>query len=306
MKSVSESHGPATIRVGPAGWSYPDWEGRVYPAHKPHGFHPLAHLARFFDCIEINSSFYAMPRREHAERWVQLVADRPSFRFLAKLNRDFTHETEKHDDPAGWETKARVFLDGIEPLVRARKLTALLVQFPIGFLHGKNEVRRLGRLRALFPDVPLVAELRHESWFTPPALATVRGLSFSLAYIDLPPAWNHPPLWHEPTGPIGYVRLHGRNAVQWFRHGSERDEKYDYLYSTGELDEVARRVLRVAERHDQSAVIMNNHFSGKAVANALELLFLLQGTPPAAPLEVVESFPHLSRITRVVGQERLF
>lgn len=294
------------VRVGPAGWSYPDWDGRVYPAHKPHGFHPLAWLARTFDCVEVNSSFYALPRREHAERWTQVVAERPEFRFFVKLHRSFTHEPEPHDDGATWQTHARAYLEGIEPLRRARKLSAILAQFPISFLHGKSEVRRLGRLRSLFSDQPLVVELRHESWFTPPALATVRGLSLSLAYIDLPAAWNHPPAWHEPTGALGYVRLHGRNATEWFRAGADRDEKYDYLYSRAELEEIAVRVRRVAERHDQTAVVMNNHFSGKAVANGIELLFLLQGAPPAVPAEVVESFPHLSRIARVVGQDRLF
>ena len=61
------------IRVGPAGWSYADWEGRVYPRTKPPGFHPLAHLARFFDLVELNSSFYATPNAEHARNWVRLV-----------------------------------------------------------------------------------------------------------------------------------------------------------------------------------------------------------------------------------------
>lgn len=306
MNPAASSTRRERIRVGPAGWSYPDWDGRVYPAHKPHGFHPLAWIARMFDCVEINSSFYALPRREHAERWAQIVGEHPEFRFFVKLHRSFTHEPEPHGDAPAWDAQAKTFLDGIEPLRRARKLSAILAQFPISFLHGKSEVRRLGRLRALLPDHPLVVELRHESWFTPPALATVRGLSLSLAYIDLPPAWNHPPPWHAPTGSFGYVRLHGRNATEWFRHGAERDEKYDYLYSRAELEELAQRVRRVAERHDQTAVVMNNHFSGKAVANAIELFFLLQGTPPAVPAEIVESFPHLSRITRVVGQDRLF
>ncbi len=70
------------IRVGPAGWSYADWEGVVVPRRKPPGFHALPYLAGFFDCIEINSSFYAIPERRHVARWVELVAGRESFRFL--------------------------------------------------------------------------------------------------------------------------------------------------------------------------------------------------------------------------------
>jgi uncharacterized protein YecE (DUF72 family) len=296
------------IRVGPAGWSYPDWDGRVYPAHKPHGFHALSYLARTFDTIEINSSFYAMPRAEHADRWVALVADRPQFRFQAKLNRDFTHLPEPGADDAedGWEAKAREFSAGIAPLVRAKRLTSLLVQFPVTFLHGKSEVRRLGRLRALFPEVALVLEVRHQSWFERPAIDQVRGLSYSLAYVDLPSAWNHPPPWHEPTGPIGYLRLHGRNAREWFRGDAERDDKYDYLYGEREIDELSRKAQRIASVHDDTVVVTNNHFSGQAVANAIDLMFLLQGRPVPAPAEIVESFPHLRRRCRIEGQQPLF
>ena len=296
------------IRVGPAGWSYPDWEGRVYPQHKPASFHALAFLARFFDTIEINSSFYAMPRAEHAARWVSLVADRPRFRFYAKLNRDFTHMPEpvpgERDDE--WITKAATFRAGIDPLVRSKRLAGVLVQFPVTFLHGKSEVRRLGRLRALFPDLPLILELRHESWFVRPATDQVRGLSYSLAYIDLPPAWNHPPLWHEPTGPIGYLRLHGRNETQWFRGDAERDDKYDYLYGAREIEELARKAQRISSIHDETAIVTNNHFSGQAVANAIDLMFLLSGSPVLAPTEIVESFPHLRTKTRIEGQQPLF
>lgn len=303
---TANSARPAHIRVGPAGWSYPDWEGRVYPAHKPHGFHPLPYLARTFDTIEINSSFYALPRREHTARWVELVAALPAFRFQVKLNRDFTHVPEDADALAPWEERAREFRAGIEPLVRAKRLQSLLVQFPVTFLHGKSEVRRLGRIRALFDGLPLVLEVRHESWFTPPALATLRGLSYSLCHVDMPRAWNHPPDWHAPTGPIGYLRLHGRNASTWFRAESERDDKYDYSYDRTELASLADKARRIASEHDEAVVVMNNHFAGQAVANGIELLFLLRGQPVTAPPDLVDVYPHLAAITRDEGQQRLF
>lgn len=293
------------IRVGPAGWSYPDWEGRVYPAHKPPGFHALPFLARYFDGIEVDSTFYAMPRAEHAQRWAVLVAPHPRFRFWAKLHRDFTHAPFDPDD-AEAEARAATFRAGIEPLVRARRLEALLAQFPVTFLHGKSEVRRLGRLRALFDPLPLVLEVRHASWFTPPAVDTIRGLGYSLAHVDLPPAWNHPPERHAPTGPIGYLRLHGRNAAQWFREGAERDDRYDYLYGEAELEVLSRRATRIAGEHETTAVVTNNHFGGQAVANALEILHLLRGEPVPAPSEIVEAFPRLRSAVRIDGQQPLF
>jgi len=290
------------IHVGPAGWSYADWEGRVYPISKPAGFHPLAFLARFFDCIEINSSFYAMPRPEHAAHWVQLVAARPDFRFLVKLNREFTHGTV----PDAWGERADEYRKGIEPLVRSRKLGAVLAQFPASYCFGAEEVRRLGRIKSLFPETALVLEVRHASWFTPPGLDAIRGLSYSLAYVDLPPAWNHPPDWHVPTGPIGYLRLHGRNTDQWFRREAGRDDKYDYLYDESEVDALATKARRIASVHAETSVVTNNHFAGKAVANALELRARLLGEAVPAPSEIAEAFPRLRAHVRIEGQQSFF
>jgi uncharacterized protein YecE (DUF72 family) len=294
------------IRVGPAGWSYPDWEGRVYPAVHPPGFHPLSFLSRYFDTIEINSSFYALPRAEHALRWTRLVAERPDFRFLVKLNREFTHERGSGSVVGGTQELANEFRAGIHPLARANRLGAVLAQFPAGFQFGAEEVRRLGRLRSLFPDQAMVLEVRHASWFTPPALDAIRGLSYSLAYIDLPPAWNHPPEWHEPTGPIGYLRLHGRNSAQWFRRDAARDDKYDYLYARPEIEALARKAERIAGEHEETSVVTNNHFEGKAVANAFEILSMLRRECSAVPGEIVDAFPHLRPHVRVEGQQRLF
>jgi uncharacterized protein YecE (DUF72 family) len=290
------------IHVGPAGWSYADWDGRVYPISRPEGFHPLAFLARFFDCIEINSSFYAMPRAEHAAHWVELVAARPEFRFLVKLNREFTHGPV-HDS---WSDRAEEFRRGVEPLIRARRLASILTQFPASFSFGAEEVRRLGRVKSLFAETPLVLEVRHASWFTPPGLDVIRGLSYSLAYVDLPAAWNHPPDWHPPTGPIGYLRLHGRNADQWFRRDAGRDDKYDYLYEPAELEGLAAKARRISSVHEETSVVTNNHFAGKAVANGLELRALLLGERVPAPSEIVEAFPRLRGRVRIEGQQSLF
>lgn len=296
------------IRVGPAGWSYPEWEGRIYPRHKPAGFQPLTFLSRMFDTVEINASFYAIPKAEHAERWVKSVAHAPGFRFYAKLHRDFTHMPEPKDGERDeeWERRAAEFRAGIEPLVRARRLAGLLAQFPVSFLHGKSEVRRLGRLRSLFDDLPLILEVRHESWYAPPAIDQVRGLSYSLAYIDLPSAWNHPPPWHTPTGPIGYLRLHGRNSTTWFRDDAEHNDKYDYLYGAAEVEALTRKAQRIASLHAETAVITNNTYSGKAIATAVDILFALNAEPIAVPVEIVESFPHLASRTRIEGQQNLF
>lgn len=290
------------IRVGPAGWSYADWEGVVYPRQKPKSFHPLAYLARFVDAIEINSSFYGIPRSEHAQRWVALVAHDPQFRFIAKLHQDFTHGTTALD---ALQREVGEFRAGIDPLLRSGKLAALLAQFPIGFRFEALAVQRLEGLRASFADLPLVLELRHRSWFEPGPLKLVESLGCSLAAIDLPAAHDHPPAEHPTPGPLGYLRLHGRNAAQWFGGGG-RDQRYDYLYTSAEVEELGARARRLAGAHDQTFVITNNHFEGKAVANALELLAALRGKAVPAPQSLVARYPRLGAVALPEAQRELF
>src|SRR5258706_13169035 len=101
----------SNIKIGPAGWSYKDWEGVVYPQKPGAKFDPLAYLARFFDTIEINSSFYRPPTPKTTRSWVSRVADNQNFIFTAKLHRVFTHERGQ-----ATAKEEKEFRDGIELL----------------------------------------------------------------------------------------------------------------------------------------------------------------------------------------------
>ncbi|HXT61485.1 MAG TPA: DUF72 domain-containing protein, partial [Pyrinomonadaceae bacterium] len=80
------------IRVGPAGWSYADWRGRVYPESAGTKFDTLQLVAKYFDTAEINSSFYHPPTPETARAWLRRIEHNPNFVFTAKIYRTFTHE----------------------------------------------------------------------------------------------------------------------------------------------------------------------------------------------------------------------
>jgi uncharacterized protein YecE (DUF72 family) len=295
------------IRVGAAGWSYRDWEGIVYPARKPRGFHGLAHLAGFTDCMEVNSCFYAMPQAQNADRWVELTEREASavpFHFTAKLHQSFTHgaplETRQLDEAV------RTFSAGVAPLRESGRLAALLAQFPVSFLRTRGAERRLDQLCEAFSGWPLAVELRHRSWFEPEGLALLARRGVSLLHIDLPAAKDHPPDRFEATGPLGYLRLHGRNAAEWFRREAGRDDRYNYLYGPRELDELQATALQLEAEHDEVYVISNNHFAGQAVANAVELRARLCGAPVPAPAELVSRYPALAPYARAQGQQSLF
>lgn len=292
------------IRVGPAGWSYPDWEGRVYPRPRPAGFHPLAFIARYVDCVEVNSSFYATPREKDAARWADLVSERGEFRFSAKLERIYTHVPLP--EPERMSVLSQEFLEGIEPLRASGRLAALLVQFPYSQQWNESAAERLARIHERFGHLPLVLEVRHLSWYTDPALQAVDELGWSMAQIDLPAAPQHPPPTPPHIGPLGYHRLHGRNAAAWFDRAAGRDDRYDYLYSPTEVKDLAETTRRLSEGREETLVIANNHFSGKAMANALELLAALYGRQPLAPAGLIQAFPHLSALARAEGQGTLF
>jgi uncharacterized protein YecE (DUF72 family) len=129
------------IRVGPAGWSYKDWEGTVYP---PHGskFDHLAYLASFFDTIEINSPFYRIPPPTHAKSWVRRVAANPDFKFTTKVFRGFTH-----DDASLVDADVAAFRNYLDPLADSNRLGAVLLQYPWSF---KNSEESRDKLTALF------------------------------------------------------------------------------------------------------------------------------------------------------------
>src|SRR3954452_17351648 len=117
----------ALIRIGPAGWSYKDWAGIVYTNPRPRGFSPVEYLSGMFDTIEINTSFYAPPRPEVTRRWPDQVKKNPKFRFTAKLWRGFTHERNATAEDE------KLSKAGMDPLINAERLGAVLMQFPMSF-----------------------------------------------------------------------------------------------------------------------------------------------------------------------------
>lgn len=293
------------ILYGLAGWSYADWDGRVYPRPKPTGFHPLPYLARFVDLMELNSSFYALPNPAHAARWAALLGPHPDFRFTAKLHQSFTHGPLHEIVPEA----AEAFQLGLQPLEDAGRLLAVLVQFPASF-HATDEAwRRLERIRALFPDWLLVLELRHRSWFEPATYGRLEAMRYGLAHLDLPASHDHPPEDHPSLGPLAYLRLHGRNAGAWFDPAAGRDDRYDHRYDEAEIEALARRLEHIAARSEKALLVANNHYGGQALAAAIEIKAAVTGRTQVAPETLVDAYPDLRRIARGEGpggQGRLF
>ncbi|MHC5035054.1 MAG: DUF72 domain-containing protein [Planctomycetota bacterium] len=276
----------AELHVGTAGWSYQDWEGIVYPDPKPEGFRAPTFLARHFNTIELNNTFYRPPNPGYCRRWVKDVAEREGFLYTAKLWQRFTHERE-----GGWKQEdVDVFRDGIAPLVEAGRLGALLAQFPWSFRYSAHSERCVEEIAGQFSELPLVLEVRHKGWIQDQALRFIESLGIGFCNIDQPGFRNNIPLTSHAFGPIGYLRLHGRNYETWFDKDAGRDARYDYLYSDEELDELQAAVEEIAEQVERMFVIANNHYRGQAVATGLQLINRLTGEGVEYPGQVGELY----------------
>jgi uncharacterized protein YecE (DUF72 family) len=278
----------APIRFGPAGWDYKDWKGVVYPAPAPRGFDPLRYLVGYFDTIEVNSTFYGPMTAKVASTWVERVQDNEAFRFTAKLWRRFTHERT-----TAWTSEevaqARETLDA---LAQARRLGAVLIQFPWSFRNDEKNQEWLRDVCAAFQGLPLVLEVRHASWSSPEVYSWLSGAGVGFVNIDQPLFKSSIKPSAQVTSRVAYVRVHGRNYRQWFRQKATRDERYDYLYSAKELEEWAdiTKALAEAETTDEVYVVTNNHFRGKAAANALMLQAMVEGERARAPEGLLEAY----------------
>ena len=310
------------IRVGPAGWSYPDSPGHVYPASVPARFDALSFLASYFDTIEVNSTFYRPQPPKTYVSWAKRVAANPEFRFTVKLWQVFTHGTTEArgearvarggPDAGEWTADdVRMVTEGLEVLRAEGRLGALLAQFPWSFKPDASGLERLTRLAETFRDWPLAVEVRHGRWGRPEQLAFLKDLGVGFTNLDQPVIGQSLPPTAHVTGTLGYVRFHGRNYEHWFgehegaapdvrRTGNDTSDaprarsgptpsataqRYDYLYTAAELAPWVERIrtLGATDGVTDVYVITNNHYEGKGPTNALMIRAMLEGRRVRAP-----------------------
>jgi len=288
------------LRIGTSGWSYPKgrgtWNGVFYPAPRPRGFDELAFYAERFNTVEVNSTFYGMPKPETARRWIERTP--ATFAFSVKLFQKFTHPAMFRDavraqapgaggawlDDLAAITQGDVdlFKAGIEPLWAGGRAGALLAQFPPSFTATPGALEYLAWLLRTFDGYGVAVELRHKSWSDrfneTAALLGAQGAAwvqidepkfrFSVRQDQLPDA-----------GPFSYTRLHGRNAAQWWQHDAAED-RYNYSYSEEELRPFADTARTARALGKKVYLYTNNHFAAQAVDNAATLRTLAGGGGP--------------------------
>ena len=301
--------------MGTCSWTEKTMVDLWYPRGVTSPEQRLRYYASKFDTVEVDSSYYAIPRREYAEAWARRTPDRFTFhvkadglmtghevdvRSLAPELADFPHTVERgrvrdvHPDMV--DAAFDLFLDSIEPLREAGKLGGILMQFPPYFTAttSENERRGLEYLEyaaGRLEGYRMLVEFRHPSWVDDRrrertlAFLCERGLSY--VSVDNPQTPNHntmPPI-STATTDWAYVRFHGRNADTWFAKGGTAADRFDYLYSTEELEEWAPPIHELASCADETFVMFNNNKYDYAQRNAAEIATILGDlvVPPTPP-----------------------
>ena len=254
------------ILIGTSGYSYDDWIGPFYPEGTARqDFLPL--YAREFHAVELNFSYYRQPNPRMLARMV--AATPPGFTFAMKAHRSMTHEIGE-----SWEQDISSFRTGIQPLVEAGRLAAVLLQFPYSFGYTPESRSRLASLCGKLEGLPLAVEFRKSEWLKDQVIEGLRQRGVSLVSVDEPdlPKLLRPTT--ETSGSLGYVRFHGRNAAAWWT--GDNASRYDYLYNGDELQEWVHRIRLILEGVPLLLLFFNNHWRGNAAQNAREMRLLLQ------------------------------
>jgi uncharacterized protein YecE (DUF72 family) len=268
----------AKIYIGTSGWSYPQsdgtWNGYFYP---PGTRDELEYYSRFFNTVEINSSFYRPPSPGMATNWVKKTPD--GFLFTVKLWQKFTHP--KMYQAATGEAAAistediDLFRSGIEPLAQVGKLGALLAQFPPSFINNGSSQQILGTIVRTFGEYRLAVELRHRSWSDDNNIPNVlKGNNVAWVQIDEPKFQFSIAPEVPLTSDVAYFRFHGRNAEMWWKGNVET--RYKYLYTLEEINELAGKVKTVSQKTHLTFAFFNNHWRAYAPRNAGDLAKALQ------------------------------
>lgn len=291
------------LYIGTAGWSYKDWYPVFYPKSQSKQFDWLQYYANYFNCVEVNSSYYNYIAKSTAEQWVRKIEHVDDFLFTIKLHQDFTHIRNYNPEKVN---RSEVIFNLLKSNER---FGGILLQFPYSFYFNSSNLEYLLNLVEAFSGYKGIVEVRHGSWMHNEAIQFFKENNLSLCLIDQPEMNNVININPIITNKTFYLRLHGRNKEGWQNSiksfgqkqtYEQQNSRYNYLYSISELIEIETKIKESLEQAEEIFIITNNHPQGNAVVNALEFKFLLNGREKIeVPQNLLNSFNNLKLITNV-------
>lgn len=278
------------IRIGTCSWADEGLLSSWYPPSVRTAAERLAHYAARFDVVEADSPFYRLPTPETTARWAERTP--PGFTFFVKASGEMTGHR-----PADRDEAFRAFREAVAPLEAAGKLRGVLLQYPPWVAKSREAAREILLARDLLDPLPALVEFRHASWLVEEELPTTIELcernGLALVSLDAPP--NALPRVAAATGPLAYVRFHGRNRDTWFRKTKTSAERFDWLYGREELAEWVEPLRRLASEAEEVYALFNNNRDDFAPRSAQLLRGLLDeaGIEAAGGIEPEPAEPTL-------------
>ncbi len=247
------------IKIGTSGYSFDDWIGPFYP-EKTKKTKMLDHYVKHFDTVEINSTYYRIPKPVAMSNMEKKTPD--DFEFIIKTPGILTHKRFKV------ERDIFEYKECLEPIKDSGKLKGVLAQFPFSFKFNQKNLDYVYYCNHLLKKYNLFVEFRHSSWSNREMYNMFKESKIGYTAVDEPdiPGLLKPDLFC--TTDTGYLRLHGRNAEKWWNGGALR---YDYDYSDEELNEWRDKIKKIENKAKKLYIFFNNCHLGQAVKNAKEL-----------------------------------
>lgn len=260
------------ILVGTCAWT--DHDG-FYPPGLPDA-QRLTYYATRFPLVEVDSTFYGLPRTSTVEHWIRRTPG--EFRMDVKAERRMTGH-DRALTPAQRIAACAEFAQRLLPLQQSGRMGPVLLQFPPWHLRSELALLELGEMRAALKDFEVSVEMRHRSWYEDGGeqlLGTLRALGAAHVVADEPQAGKGcVPLVPAVTGRVSVLRLHGRNAKTWYVRGESSRERFDYFYREEELLQLAQAARELAEAAEEVHVLFNNNARNYAAQNAAEFAALV-------------------------------
>jgi uncharacterized protein YecE (DUF72 family) len=295
------------VLVGTAGWTDPTLlkSGKFYPPEVKTPEDRLRFYAEQFPIVEVDSIYYAMPSADTSRAWVSRTP--VDFHFDIKAFRLFTlHQTPLKALPTDLRGEAEAaanksgnvyyrdlprglrdelwqrFKDGLQPLRDAGKLGYILLQWPAWEFKNHHNIEHIQECASRLDGYALAVEFRNASWFTEGAeretLAVLRETNLAFVIVDEPQGFHSsvPAIWQATSPDLSVVRFHGRNAQTWMKKNQTAAERFNYLYSEGELAQLAQHIDGLRRETKQVHAMFNNCYEDKAQRNAKQLLAMLR------------------------------
>ena len=289
------------IYSGTAGWSYKDWVPSFYPKQQSQNFDWLEYYSHYFNCVEVNSTYYSYISDKIVEGWIRKTESLEDFLFTIKLHQDFTHKRIYDQE------KIKAVSYNLDILSKAGRFGCLLIQFPYSFSFTEVNFNYIRKLKEIFDSFNCFVEVRHKSWFNKKVFEALQNVDLGFTTIDQPMVGEAIPFEPVVINGKAYIRFHGRNREAWINSVNnfgkaqtyeEQNTRYDYFYSPGELIGFEQIIVPLIKTLKEIYIIFNNHPHGQAPANALQMINLLEKRLVEIPKNLINAFPRLNSIAQ--------